>query len=572
MDPRTMPMWQELAQRDDLPMAALPTLIQALSRPVPARKDVAGRGERQRLAAFAESLPYLMPCTTASPGLRARLIHASSPDQIVAMAAVGTVTINDLAAITARRRIWPELITALAGHPHQMDHTIELLDHLGAEDLENVLARWSDVHHNVQPTPVVPGPLVEAVCYRLTAPLAADLAAPQTALDGIRRIANGNGDHPSDCEDILWRTLDAHPDHWPTLVADPCFGHVVGHMLLEHAPTQQLDDALLNVCLPAATCRELTNASQRTPAARERLRRIAHRARQHPRLLTLIPDELHTAANDSVARGRPLHYNQDTDYAPGILRIVEDLATVSANPQQLALATQLVTQLPWPLIVVGLPRLTPTAWHSPHDDEPHQLLERHYQHCRAQALVRLASNPATPSAAVTAALTTLHPAELTWIRLYPDTPLWCVRAAAAMPAMPDQGVIHILTDTELDNHPDPASTLQSWLDARLWADTWLSDDICSAVLRSRHRTTAILRQLSARHVLTQGPPSIAAQLMLSACGDEPSRWSALLDALDAPLEEKTTFGQLTDQIAHSDSKRQMNRDTPGLADNSSSRT
>ncbi|WP_338933155.1 hypothetical protein WEB32_34180 [Streptomyces netropsis] len=531
-------------------MAALPAVIQALARPVPPRKDVAGRGERRRLEAFAQSLPHLMPRTMASPGLRARLIHASSPDQIVAMAATGTVTVNDLAAITARRRVWPELITALAAHPHQVEQAAELLDHLGAEDLENVLARWGDVHRAVLSAPSIPAPLVEAICHRLAAPLAADLAAPQTALDGIRRIANGNGDRPADCEDILWRILDAHPRQWLSLAADAFFGQVVCHMLLEHAPTQWLDDALLSACLPAATCPELTDTSQPVLAARERLRRIGHRARQHPRLLTLIPDTLHAAATDSVTRGQPLHYTHQTDGVPGILRTIEDLATVGADPQQLTLATELLAKLPGPLLVTGLPRLTPTAWHNPYDDEPHRLLERHYQHCRAQALVRIASNPATPSSAVTAALTALHPAELTWIRLCPDTPLWCARAAAALPAPPDLGIVRILTDTELNAHPDPASTLQSWLDTRLCVDTWVYDDICSAVLRSRHRTPAILRQLSARHVLTQGPPPVAAQLMLKACGSDPSRWSTLLDQLESPLEDETTFGQLADQISH----------------------
>ncbi|MEU2517063.1 hypothetical protein [Streptomyces syringium] len=571
MDPRIMPMWQELAQRDDLPMAALPTVIQALARPVSPRKDVAGRGERRRLEAFADSLPHLMPRTMVSPGLRARLIHASSPDQIVTMAATGTVTVNDLAAITARRRVWPELITALAAHPHQVEQATELLDHLSAEDLENVLARWGDVHRAVVPAPGIPGPLVEAICHRLAAPLAADLAAPQTALDGIRRIANGNGDRPADCEDILWRILDAHPRQWPSLAADPCFGHVVCHMLLEHAPAPRLNDTLLNLCLPVATCPELTNTSQPVLTARERLRRLGHRARQHPGLLTLIPDRLHAAAADSVSRGKPLHYPQQNDGVPGILRIVEDIATVGANPQQLALATELLAKLPGPLLVTGLPRLAPTAWHAPYDDEPHRLLERHYQHCRAQTLVRIASNPSTPSSAVTTALTSLHPAELAWIRLCPDTPLWCARAAAALPAPPDLGIVRILTDTELDALPDPASTLQSWLDARLRTDAWVYDDICSAVLRSRHRTPAILRQLSARHVLIQGPPPLAAQLLLKACGSDPSRWSTLFELLESPLEDETTFGQLTDQISHADSKPERDCGTSTPAEGLSGR-
>ncbi|MGX8910278.1 hypothetical protein ACR820_34575 [Streptomyces netropsis] len=509
-----------------------------------------------------------MSRTTLTPGLRARLIDASSPEQIVAMAATGTVTANDLPTITARHRIWPALITALAAHPHQVDPAIDLLDHLGPEGLENVLACWNEIHCALLQD--IPGPLVEAICHRLTAPLAADLTSPQTALDGIRRIANGNGDRPADCEDILWRTLDAHPHHWPALTADPCFGQVVRHMLLEHAPTQKIDDALLSTCLPAATCPELTDAPQHTAAARERLRRIAHRARQHPRLLTLIPDTLHAVAADSVTKGRPLGFTPRTDCVPGTLRIVEDLATVGADPKQLTLATQLLTQLPWPLLVTGLPRLTPTAWHNPHDDEPHQLLERQYQHCRAQALVRIASNPSTPSSAVTTALASLHPAEVAWIRLHPDTPLWCARAAAALPANPGLGILRILTDSELDDHPDPANTLQTWLDARLCADTWVYDDICSAVLRSRHRTTALLRQLTARHVLTQGPPPMTAQLMLSTCGSNPSRWSALLDALESPLDEEATFGQLVDQISHADNKLQMNRVTSKLAGTRSS--
>ncbi|MFI1259127.1 hypothetical protein ACH4U6_36050 [Streptomyces netropsis] len=511
-----------------------------------------------------------MPRTTLTPGLRARLIDASSPDQLVAMAATGTVTVNDLPTITAKRRTWPALITALAAHPHQVDQATELLDHLGPEDLENVLACWSDVHRTALPPPGIPAPLVEAICHRLTAPLAADLASPQTALDGIHRIANGDGGRLADCEDILWRILDAHPQQWASLAADPCFGQVVRHMLLEHAPTQKLDDALLSTCLPSATCPELTDAPQHIASARERLRRIAHRARQHPRLLTLIPDTLHTVAAGSVTQGRLLRPAPRTDCAPGILRIVEDLATVGAAPEQLALATQLLAQLPWPLLVTGLPRLSPTAWPTPQDDAPHQLLERQYQHCRAQALVRIASNPSTPSSAVTAALASLHPAEIAWIRLYPDTPLWCTRAAAALPDPPEPGILRILTDSELDDHPDPANTLQTWLDARLRADPWVYDDICSAVLCSRHRTTALLRQLTARHVLTQGSPHMTAKLVLSTCGNNPERWAALLNALESPLDDEATFGQLVDQITHADNKLQTNRQTSMLADTPSS--
>jgi hypothetical protein len=61
----------------------------------------------------------------------------------------------------------------------------------------------------------------------------------------------------------------------------------------------------------------------------------------------------------------------------------------------------------------------------------------------------------------------LHPAELAWITEKVESPAWFLNAAAAVPAAVDEddGVLRLLTDDELAQHPDPAAVLQSWLDS-----------------------------------------------------------------------------------------------------------
>ncbi|MEU4896206.1 hypothetical protein AB0B12_26200 [Streptomyces sp. NPDC044780] len=94
-------------------------------------------------------------------------------------------------------------------------------------------------------------------------------------------------------------------------------------------------------------------------------------------------------------------------------------------------------------------------------------------------------------------------------------------------------MLRLLTDDELDHHPDPCAVLQSWLDAL-------------------HH----LRQLPADEVLTRTEPHIALPHLLAQCGTQPERWHALLKALDyGPTDEEITFGQLLDLLSEARTQR-----------------
>ncbi|MFI1259289.1 hypothetical protein ACH4U6_37180, partial [Streptomyces netropsis] len=60
---------------------------------------------------FSQALPHLMS-RAASLDLRARLIKASSRDEIVTLIASGSLTASSLAVITAVHGVWPNLVAA----------------------------------------------------------------------------------------------------------------------------------------------------------------------------------------------------------------------------------------------------------------------------------------------------------------------------------------------------------------------------------------------------------------------------------------------------------------------------
>ncbi|MER5411211.1 hypothetical protein [Streptomyces sp. NPDC002769] len=71
-------------------------------------------------------------------------------------------------------------------------------------------------------------------------------------------------------------------------------------------------------------------------------------------------------------------------------------------------------------------------------------------------------------------------------------------------------MLQVLTDDELDRHPDPGSMLQSWRDAHENDGLRSSGNVYRAVLNSRHRTLHHLRQLPAEDVLTHKPQRCSA--------------------------------------------------------------
>ncbi|MFI9723301.1 hypothetical protein ACIHFE_27220 [Streptomyces sp. NPDC052396] len=496
--------------------------------------------EHWRREALGKALVSLLP-RAASPDLQARLIKASTRDEIITLIATGALPADGLPIVTAVHGVWPELIATLAGQSGQLANAVRLLASLDFARLGEVLTWWHLTGSEV------PHPLAEAVCRRLLEPLTDEYPPPQTHLDWVQRLVYGHGDWLGTYDDTPWRILEAHPELWARLAVHSRFGRWVQHLLLERADTDLLDGALLSTCLPVAVCPELTGLPRPGLTARERLRRLAHRVRRHPRLLALVPHDIHAAAADCVTRGRLLRLPRKR--AQDIVAIAEDLAVVGAEPRHLTRAVALLAGLPRPVVVADLPSLRGTAWYTSAEEESHRLLEHRDQHLRARALAHVAANPAVPSTVMTDALTSLHPAELTWIRRFPGTPVWYAQVAAAMPVPEDQGVLRIVPDQELDAHPAPAVVLQSWLDTARSTNFWVRERLYSAVLRSRHRTESLLRQLPARHILTMGPPEVTAGLVLAFCGSDPVRWAALAEALNSPMGEARSFGEFLDRIA-----------------------
>ncbi|MER7108785.1 hypothetical protein [Streptomyces sp. NPDC000229] len=378
-----------------------------------------------------------------------------------------------------------------------------------------------------------------------------------------------------------WAMLARCPERWAELTAHPTLGPAVQHLLLDQAETQALEDArllaadpdgeelpaelapalseeLLHACLPALCLPELAELPNPQVTARRTLHHIAHRVRNNPRLANLAADQLHAAADALVAHGQllspPEKQAGNHDFDGRILRLAEDLALLSANPDHLAGACAQLACLDQPAVVSPAPSRTLIRIIDnvdPDHDRPAQLLERHYEHRRVQALAALAANPHTPHAAVTDVLDGLHPAELAWIAERADGPDWFLSAAAAVPADEDEddGVLRLVSNDELAEHPDPAAVLQSWLDSPATGDILSRSEIYRAVVKSRHHTPEHLLQIPAVEILSRSEPEIALKILPDRCGRSTDRWAALAAAMTFEYdEEKITFGELLDSL------------------------
>ncbi|MEU6609965.1 hypothetical protein ABZ922_33775 [Streptomyces shenzhenensis] len=567
---------------DDLPDQALPAVTEALCAPFRSRYGVSGNGEDWRKKALKEALPVLLRRTT-DPALRQRLVGQTDDLQLADFAEKGLIAADDVPVLVHARRVTADLVIGLARHPGQVDAAVGLLSHLADHDLESVVTHWGLYsHRSRKPVPPIPRELFDAVLERSLTPLAAALLAPEQHDDWTRSLdfqlgfSHQIGDGPD------WRVLAACRERWRELVDHPTIGAAVQHLLLDQAeseahqqrlqapasscsaedsveakttaePGPVLDEDLLRACLPALCLPELAELPKPSVNARHRLHHIAERVRRNPRLLDLASQELHEAADTCVRRGRllaPPRKKQDGDRRQ--VDLAQDVALLSINPDHLAKVCALLTRLEQPKVVSVPPsRRWSHIKDDPNFDSPLRLLERYYQHRRAQALTSLADNPHTPRAAVTNVLAALHPLELTWLAHHDDAPGWLCEAAAALaPAEEDEGVLRLLTDDELDRHPDPGAILQSWLDAPEKDGLCSRKDVHHAVLRSRHRTLEHLRHLPFDEVLTWDAPVVALPALLDRCGTEPHRWQALLNALDFDFDDdNVTFGQFLDTLS-----------------------
>ncbi|MFF0451572.1 hypothetical protein ACFYT4_35360 [Streptomyces sp. NPDC004609] len=259
-----------------------------------------------------------------------------------------------------------------------------------------------------------------------------------------------------------------------------------------------------------------------------------------------------------MTRGRllslPEKQADDHESDGRILRLAEDLALLSANPDHLAGACAQLASLDQPAVVSPAPNQTPIRIIDsvdPDHDRPTRLLERHSEHRRVAALATLAANPHTPHAAVSHVLHMLHPAEPAWIAEKAEGPGWFQNTAAAVPAAEDEddGVPRLHNDDELAQHPDPVAVLQSWLDSPAAGEILSRSEIYRAVVDSRHRTLEHLRQVPADEVLSRHEPEVGLNVLLDHCGRSTDRWAALAAAMTFEYdEEKTTFGELLDSL------------------------
>ncbi len=385
-------------------------------------------------------------------------------------------------------------------------------------------------------------------------------------------------------DNSAWAMLARCPERWAELVAHPTFGAAVQHLLLDQAkiraredtrlhaadaylpgekpstdaPDPALSEDLLRACLPALCLPELAELPNPQVTALRTLHHIAHRVHNNPCLADLAAEHLHAATDALVTRGRllsqPDRRAEDLSSDGRVLRLAEDLALLSANPGHLAGACAQLASMDEPAIVSPTPSRTLIRIIDnidPDHDRPARLLERHSEHRRVQALAALAGNPHTPHAAVTDTLNVLHPAELAWIAENIEGPHWFLTAATAVPAAEDEdhGVLRLLSDDQLAQHPDPAAVLQSWLDSPAADEHSSRPEVYRAVIASRHNTLEHLRQIPADEILSRHEPEIALKILLDHCGRSTDRWVALAAAMTFEYhEEKITFGELLDSL------------------------
>ncbi|MFD7896317.1 hypothetical protein [Streptomyces sp. NPDC059743] len=569
---------------DELPDQALPSVVEALCMPSRSRYGGPSHGEDWRKNALKEALPVLLRRTRVL-ALRQQLLTQTDDQQLADFAEKGLVTADDVPAILLTHPVTSNLVMGLARHSDQVDSAISLLHRLTDHDLESVVTHWDLYsHRSRKPVPPIPRELFGAVLEHSLTPLAAALLAPERHENWTRPLDFHLGFYHQLGGGPAWRVLATCPASWRELVHHPTVGRAVQHLLLDRAETEAnqqrlrspatslladdadeaqaptepgpaLDDDLLRACLPALCLPELADLPKPSISTRHRLHHIAERVRDNPRLLDLAAQDLHEAANTCIRRGRllaPPRNKKDGDRRQ--IDLAQDVALLSINPDHLAKACALLTHLEHPKVVSVPPS---RRWSRVNDDidrdldTPVRLLERDYQHRRAEALVSLAGNPHTPRTAVADVLQALHPLELTWIAHQDTTPQWLrTHTAALAPAEEDDGVLRLLTDDELDRHPDPAAILQSWLDAPETDGLWSHDAVYHTVLRSRHRILEHLRQMPFDEVLTWGDPVVALPALLAQCGTDPERWQALLKALDFAFDDdKVTFGQLLDTLS-----------------------
>ncbi|NEB39500.1 hypothetical protein G3I54_21685 [Streptomyces sp. SID14515] len=531
-------MWVRLAQHEDLPEAAFAAVVDGL---LPGGEGFARGWQEDE---FSQALPSLFG-RVREQALRDRLI-AASPRRLPDLIRQGVLGSRDVPAVLRCRPADGELLAALASHDVHRSLVLELLESLGQEDLLGVVlaAESPQPGSDLSRLPVAPEWLVDAVLRGGLRLMAAQLNAFATV------NAEGRGRYWEPSGWPVWSTvgmvLERCPDRWLELTRNEGFGRVVQHVLMDCVETEKLSDEVLAACVPALALSEWAELPTPGKSQRERLRNIARRVVLHPRLAEMATSALHEATAYCVKEGSLLHAKKLRSFRPyEVMSLARDLALTSGDAKSLAKVCEAVAQLPRPTAVER-----PHPFDGPEPLAPKRLLS---DDNRVSALASLAGNPHLKRRLVCDQLDHLHPAEIQWLRTYDVVPAWLREAAVlhkASPAQQEQEVPRLLTDEELDSCTDPEAVMQSWLDAVKDHQGSFFHQVEYAVIRSRHRTDALVRQVRAHIVLSYYDQPVAADALVRMCGGDPDRWNAVAEELASRSQDgyDESFGQFIDRM------------------------
>ncbi|MCX5434807.1 hypothetical protein OHU11_42280 (plasmid) [Streptomyces sp. NBC_00257] len=527
-------MWARLAQRDDLPGAAFPAVVDGLLA-----KD--GFAEGWQADVFMEALPSLL-VRVREQELRDRLIQAagSRTSELIRQGLVGG---RDVPAVLRYHQVNSELLAALAQDDAHRDVVTEVIGSAAPDMLLGVLlSAERPTHGNPGRLAEIPPWLFDAVLQRHLVLVTAELKAFASGSEPEPDLFGRSASWPS--HGTLAMVLERCPEKWPELLNDATHGLTVQHALLDCVDTEKLTDEVLAACVPALVLAEWAELTKPAKSQRERLRHIARSVVRHPRLRELASAQLEEVAASCVKRGRLLHATNLRRLAEyEVTSLARDLAWTSGSAKDLVKMWELVAALPEPSAVER-----PSQYDGGEPPSPKLVLSSDR---RVGALAALAGNPNLDRRLVLDVLDQLNPVEVRWLTTYDDeVPAWLKEAAARHKASPTQPEVpRVLTDEELDSCADPEAVMQTWLDAVKGDHGVYNHQIEYAILRSRHRTDTLVRQLTAPTVLSYYEHPVVADALMRLCGTDPDRWHAVAEALASKRDFDETFGDFLDRMS-----------------------
>lgn len=529
-------MWARLAQRDDLPEAAFPAVVDGLLA-----KE--GFAEGWQADVFMEALPSLLG-RVSEQDLRDRLIQRVGY-RISELIRQGLVGGRDVPAVLRYHQVDSELLAALAQNDAHRGVVTEAIGSAASDMLLGVLlSAERPTHDNPGRLAEIPTWLFDAVLQGHLMLVTAELKAfasgsePESALFGRSELWPSHG--------TLAMVLERCPEKWPELLSDATHSLTVQHALLDCVGTEKLTDEVLAACVPALVLPEWAELTKPAKSQRERLRHIARRVVLHPRLRELASAQLEEAAASCVKQGKLLHATKLRRLAEyEVTSLAHDLAWTSGSAKDLVKMWELVTALPEPSAVER-----PSRYDEGEPPSPKLVLSSDR---RISALAALAGNPNLDRRLVLDVLDQLNPVEVRWLTTYDDeVPDWLKEAAARHKASSTEPEVpRVLTDEELDSCADPEAVMQTWLDAIKGDHGMYNHQVEYAILRSRHRTDTLVRQLAAHTVLSYYEHPVAADALMRLCGTDADHWRAVAEELASKSKKDLdeTFGGFLDRMS-----------------------